>query len=73
VSRQALPASLQRSIALAVLREAGEDGVTVFELDAAVGGDATDVIEQLRDRGHCVQTRAVDPGRVILHVGKGDA
>lgn len=65
------PAGLRRSVALAVLREAGADGVTVEEFRAAIGSDADAVIDELRVRGHCISTRPLDAGRVVLHVCSG--
>lgn len=61
------PAGLRRGAALAVLRGAGEDGVELEAFRAAFGPDADRVIEELRARGHCIQTQRPSPGRVILH------
>ena len=68
-----MPGSLRRAVALTVLREAGSEGVTLEDFRAAIGPDADVVIDDLRGRGHCISTRPVDAGRVVLHVPSGGA
>lgn len=61
------PASLLRGLVLAVLRDAGEDGVDDESLRAAFGDAVHGVIDDLRSRGHCIQVQNGSPRRVILH------
>lgn len=61
------PDSLLRSVVLQALREANDEGLSYTDLEALIGPDVDRLVNDLRARGHCIQTVRPNGGRVTLH------
>lgn len=62
------PSAVQRSVVLAVLREAGTGGVPYSALRELLGENPEEVLMDLRSRGHDVTRRPGHRGIVCAHL-----